>query len=248
VAKSTRLSDLERRLGYNFVDKSLLNKALTHASARTEGGLAGDNERLEFLGDRVLGLSVAQLLFEAFPDKAEGELAKRYNRLVRRETCASVGGALRLADHVRLGQSATGSAGRRNTAIVSNACEAVLGAIFMDAGFAAADAVVRAHWGPLLDELAETPADAKSVLQEWAQGHGRPLPSYRQVSRSGPDHAPTFEVEVHVEGVAPARGTGASKRFAEQAAAGRMLQREGVWDGGGSSGGSGACGPSEGTG
>ena len=236
------MGDLERALGYAFEDRTLLERALTHASVQSShqgrakgragagAGAGGDYERLEFLGDRVLGLAIAEMLYLSFPDASEGAIARRYNRLVRGETCAEVARAIGLGRHLRLGEGEAESGGRDKTTILADACEAILGAVFLDGGFARARQVVRTLWKPQIEAVAEIRADAKSALQEWAQGRGLPLPAYRQVSRSGPDHAPHFTTEVRIEGLAPARGEGTSKRAAEQAAAQVLLEREGVWE------------------
>lgn len=227
-----RISDvgvLAERIGHKFKNPALLTLALTHASARPGSRPNEDNERLEFLGDRVLGLSIAQLLYERFPGSSEGELARWFNHLVRTETCAEAGQSWQLGDFILMSGGEAGSGGRRKKTILANACEAVLGAVFSDAGYEAARDVIWRTWGPYLAELKEAAPDAKSVLQEWAQGRQLPLPNYIEVSREGPDHAPLFTAEVHVEGVAPERGEGSNKRAAEQAAALAMLLREGVW-------------------
>ncbi|WP_108680557.1 ribonuclease III [Methyloceanibacter sp. wino2] len=227
-----RISDvgvLAERLGHQFNKPALLTLALTHASARPGSKPNEDNERLEFLGDRVLGLSIAQLLSERYPEASEGELARWFNHLVRTETCAEAGQSWQLGDFILMSGGEAGSGGRRKKTILANACEAVLGAVFSDAGYDAARELVWRTWAPYLAELKEAAPDAKSVLQEWAQGRQLPLPNYIEVSREGPDHAPLFTAEVHVEGVAPERGEGLNKRAAEQAAALAMLLREGVW-------------------
>ena len=223
---------LAGRLGYRFRDPSLLRMALTHASARSSAPETLDNERLEFLGDRVLGLAVAELLTERFPEAPEGELARRLNLLVRRETCAAVAQDLDLGASMVMSGSEAGSGGREKTTILADACEAVLGAAFLDGGFAEARRLVRDLWTPHLGDSDVVPTDAKSALQEWAQGRGLPLPRYMEVRRRGPDHAPQFTTEVQIDGLEPARGEGMSKRLAEQAAASAMLLREGVWDAG----------------
>ncbi|MBI1384537.1 MAG: ribonuclease III [Rhizobiales bacterium] len=232
MGEAVSLEQIAERLGYRFRDERLLQRALTHASARSGSSTETDNERLEFLGDRVLGLAVAELLMARFPHAAEGDLAKRLNRLVRRETCARVAYAIDLGNALRLGGSEMSTGGRRKETIVADACEAVLGAVFIDGGYGPARDIVARFWVDLIDEMTETPADAKSELQEWAQGLGRPLPSYRAIGRSGPDHAPQFVTEVRVEGVEPARGSGRSKRIAEHEAAAALLMREGVWPSG----------------
>lgn len=225
----TALADLSARLGHNFADPALLKLALTHASARTAARPDEDNERLEFLGDRVLGLAVAELLADTFPTAREGELARWFNHLVRAETCAEVAQAWDLGDAILMSGGEAGSGGRRKKTILANTCEAVLGAVFADGGYEAAKDVVRKFWEPQLGVLERAAPDAKSVLQEWAQGRRLPLPRYLEVAREGPDHAPRFTSEVQIEGVAPERGQGANKREAEQAAALAMLLREGVW-------------------
>lgn len=218
------------RVNYTFKDPSLLRLALTHASARSRSD-ASDNERLEFLGDRVLGLAVADLLLTRFASAPEGELARRYNRLVRAETCAAIAREWGLGALMVMSGAEAESGGRTKKTILSDACEAVLGAIFIDGGYAVAAALVELWWTPHLGELI-VPHDAKSALQEWAQSRRLPLPLYVSISRTGPDHAPKFTTEVRVEGLIPFRGEGASKREAEQAAAHAMLLREGVWDAG----------------
>ena len=223
------LGFLAERLGHTFNSPALLRLALTHASARPGSKSNEDNERLEFLGDRVLGLAIAQLLSEQFPQASEGELARWFNHLVRTETCAEAAQSWQLGDFILMSGGEAGSGGRHKKTILANACEAVLGAVFSDAGYEAAREIVWRTWAPYMAALNNAAADAKSVLQEWAQGRQLPLPSYIEVAREGPDHAPRFTAEVRVEGVAPERGEGANKRQAEQAAALAMLLREGVW-------------------
>ena len=234
-----RVKGFEARLGYQFTDRTLLKRALTHASVRTASKRGGDhdNERLEFLGDRVLGLSIAELLTETFKDATEGDLARIFNHMVRGETCADVARAIGLGEQMILSDSEAGSGGREKITILADACEAVLAAVFLEGGFDAARRVVRLHWSKRLDTLPVEPADAKSALQEWAQGQGFDLPKYKELSREGPDHAPHFTTEVRVGGrKAPtarvANGTGASKRAAEQSAATALLIKEGVWKSG----------------
>jgi len=220
---------LSARVGHDFSDATLLKLALTHASAKIGAKPNEDNERLEFLGDRVLGLAVAELLTTRFPEASEGELARWFNHLVRTETCAEVAQGWTLGDFILMSGGEAGSGGRSKKTILANACEAVLGAVFADAGYEVARAVVCRAWERFLPELELAAPDAKSVLQEWAQGKQLPLPKYVEISREGPDHAPRFTAEVQVKGVAPERGEGANKRQAEQAAALAMLMREGVW-------------------
>jgi len=187
-----------------------------------------DNERLEFIGDRVLGLAVAEMLHEAYPLANEGELARRYNRLVRGAACSVVARRLGLGSFLILSESEDESGGREKETILADAVEALLGAVFIEAGFNIARTVVRKLWGAQIEELPHAIADPKSALQEWAQGRGLELPEYVAISRTGPDHAPHFITEVHIVGRKPARGEGASKRQAEQAAASALLAREGV--------------------
>lgn len=229
MARARSTKGLETALGYTFQDRATLERALTHASTRTERGGPLDNERLEFLGDRVLGLTIAELLVELDPSASEGVLAKRFNRLVRRETCAKVGRNLHLGQALRLSTSEEDSGGRDKDTILADAVEALLAAIFVEAGYDVVKGVVRSIWRPMLEALPESVIDAKSALQEWAQGQGLALPEYVQISRSGLDHAPVFTTEVRIAGRPPIRGTGASKRVAEQNAATALLAREGVW-------------------
>lgn len=229
MAAVRKLKDLEARLGYVFEDRALLKKALTHASVRQASAKRRDNERLEFLGDRVLGLAIAELLSEVYSAANEGQLARLYNRLVCGGTCTEVARALDLGASLVLSESEAGSGGRDKETILADACEALLGAIFLEAGYDKARAVVRRHWGSKLEgSPAAEAADAKSALQEWAQGQGLDLPQYVEVARQGPDHAPRFTAEVRIKGKKPARGEGANKRAAEQAAAAALLAREGV--------------------
>lgn len=223
------LQDLARRLGHNFAKPELLRLALTHSSARAVDAADDDNERLEFVGDRVLGLAVAELLTSHFPDAREGELARWFNHLVRARTCARIAETWGLGQYLVMSAGEAGSGGRRKMTILANACEAVLGALHCDGGYAVARGVVHRHWTPHLIELDAAAADAKSVLQEWAQGRKLPLPRYVEVARAGPDHVPEFTIEVQIDGLAPQQGKGPSKRAAEQAAALGVLIREGVW-------------------
>jgi ribonuclease-3 len=227
--RDTVLTGLFERLGYAFKNRSLIELALTHASARPSLKPNEDNERLEFLGDRVLGLAIAELLTASFPDASEGELARRFNQLVRAETCAEVAQDWELGKLILMSGGEADSGGRGKKTILANACEAVLGAIFIDGGYAAARDIVHRFWAAELSGYGLATPDAKSVLQEWAQGRRLPLPRYIEIAREGPDHAPHFTAEVQIDGVAPERGHGANKRAAEQAAALAMLLREGVW-------------------
>lgn len=231
-AKAKSFDTLANRLDHNFSNPELLRRALTHSSARTRVSRSHDYERLEFLGDRVLGLVISELLIERFPDAREGDLARRFNRLVRKETCAEVAEEIDLGEFVIMSASEAESGGRGKQTILGDACEAVLGAVFRDAGYEAARAVIRRFWSERLGDDTVPLRDAKSALQEWAQGRSLPLPEYSETAREGPDHAPRFTTSVKVEGLKPATGEGASKRAAEQSAAAAMLVREGVWKNG----------------
>ena len=226
---STELAPLEARLGYSFRDPGLLRLALSHASASGQS-----NERLEFLGDRVLGLTIAERLYGDFPDEDEGGMAVRLNALVRRETCARAAEAVGLGAYLVMASSESGSGGRQKQAILAGACEAVIAAIYLDGGLEAARLFVKRFWTGPIASLSADMRDAKTALQEWAQSGALPTkaqPGYALVSREGPDHAPVFMVEVNIPGEAPERGEGPSKRDAEQDAARRMLVRLGVWQG-----------------
>ncbi len=214
------LSDI---IGYRFSEPRLARAALTHRSAAGRG--VPTYERLEFLGDRVLALVVADLLYENFPDEEEGALAKRLVALVRRETLAEVAEDLGLGALLALSKGEEDAGGRENPAILADACEAVIGAIFRDGGLAPARDFVGRHWRPLMAREERPPKDAKTTLQEWAQGSGYDLPEYSMVGRRGPDHAPRFTIEVQVADFPPERGEGATKRMAEQVAAERLLRR-----------------------
>jgi ribonuclease-3 len=226
AAESNDLDALAARLGHRFETRALLERAVTHPSAAPRHGEGSHGyERLEFLGDRVLGLVVADLLLARFPEESEGALGRRLAELVRRETLAEVAGRLGLAGCVRLAKGERAAGERDNPAILADVCEAVLGALYLDGGLGAARAVIEPLWAPLIETAEHPPQDAKTALQEWAQGRGLPLPEYRELSRSGPAHEPIFTVEVSVAGDSSARGEGRSKRLAEQSAAGRLLAR-----------------------
>lgn len=208
------------RFGHRFKDGALLTRALTHSSA---GGL--DNERLEFLGDRVLGLLIAELLTELFPHEKEGLLALKLNALVRMETCARVAEAVGIDKELILAPSEDRSGGRKKAAILGDACEAVIAALYLDGGLDAARKFVTKSWQPFMSEVTGDLRDPKNALQEWAQGRKLGTPTYRVSRREGPDHAPRFTVEVSIRGHDPAMGEGLSLRAAEQAAARALMQR-----------------------
>jgi ribonuclease-3 len=221
------LISLEDRLGHHFADADLLKLALSHASIG-----ARSNERLEFLGDRVLGLVVAERLYTGYPAETEGGLAVRLNALVRREACAKAGEAAGLAPHLIMAAAESGSGGRRKSAILAGACEAVIAALYLDGGLPAARAFVLRYWDEAFSGLIRELRDAKTALQEWAQSGVLPAkaqPVYSIKERAGPDHAPLFTVEVRIPGHRPQTGDGPSKRDAEQNAARRMLESLGIW-------------------
>jgi len=209
-------------LKYRFTDPSLLARALCHPSQAP--GPLDSNQRLEFLGDRVLGLAVSEILYAQFPNENEGALARRLASLVRRDALARVAANLGLGDYLNLGRSESESGGQQNPANLADALEAVIAAIYLDGGLEAAVQFIRAHWVSMVAEDREPPRDAKTALQEWSQARGGPLPEYVVVSEDGPPHAPVFEVEVRLPDVRACRAEGASKRVAEQAAAGQMLE------------------------
>ncbi|MGL4729056.1 MAG: ribonuclease III [Bosea sp. (in: a-proteobacteria)] len=225
------INALQARLGHSFANLALLEEALTHVSANPADTLRRLNyQRLEFLGDRVLGLCVAEMLYLAFPDAEEGALSRRLADLVRKEACAEVAALWQLGPHLKLGAGEAHSGARKNKAILGDACEAVIGAVFLDGGFQAAYRLVEQAFGPRMRAASQPMRDAKTALQEWAQGLGAPPPSYTEKGRSGPDHAPRFIIAVTVNGHPPADGEGKAKRSAEQAAAEEFLRREGLWE------------------
>jgi ribonuclease III len=222
--RATAIADLEARLGYRFNARALLERALTHASV---GGGAADNERLEFLGDRVLALVIAETLLTRDPDAEAGPLSKRLHVLVNRDSCADVGRALGVGPALRLPGGETRRGARDQARFLADACEALIGAIYLDAGMEVARERVLALWGGLLESPHdERTANPKSRLQEWAAAAGRGAPAYRLVSRDGPDHAPVFTVEASVAGASPASASAGSRQAAEKAAALALLERE----------------------
>jgi ribonuclease-3 len=220
---------LEERIGYRFTDPALLDSALSHISAlKGARNRVGSYQRLEFLGDHVLGLVISDMLFRAFPRADEGELSRRLADLVRKETCAEIARGIDLGAAIRLGASEANAGARTRPAILADVCEALIGAVYLDGGFVAAEALIGRLWQVRMKTKAEPLRDPKTVLQEWAQGRGLPTPAYREIARSGPDHDPQFRVAVQLPDLAPAEGSGRSKRAAEQAAAAAMMKREGV--------------------
>ena len=221
---SADLKAFSDRLGYSFARSELLQRALTHGSIST--ATRPDNQRLEFLGDRVLGLTIAEALFKTDRAATEGQLAPRYNALVKGETCAAIAREIGLGDVLKLGRSEMLSGGRRKEALLADAMEAVLAAIYLDAGLEAARTVILRLWAERLKNVDQDARDAKTALQEWAQANGMTPPRYVQTARTGPDHAPEFEITVRLddgrEAVATGKGT---KRSIEQAAAQALLDQ-----------------------
>lgn len=215
------LQALSDRLGHRFTDHALLLEAVTHASLSSP--TRADNQRLEFLGDRVLGLVIAEALWDEDPGATEGQLAPRFNALVRKETCAAVAQEIDLGAALKMGRSEQTSGGRRKQAILADAMEAVIAAVYRDAGFKAAKALVLRLWAGRIAGAEEDARDAKTALQEWAQARGMPPPDYVEVARSGPDHAPIFEIEARLADARSARGKAENKRNAQQAAATLLL-------------------------
>ena len=218
---SAELRAFSERLGHRFETPELLVRALTHGSIA--GQQRPDNQRLEFLGDRVLALVMAEAVLRHDRDAPEGALAPRYNALVRKETCAAVARQIDLGEVLRLGRSEMMSGGRRKEALLGDAMEAVIAAVYLDAGFAAAEALVLRLWGDRIQRVEADARDAKTALQEWAQARGQRPPAYAEVSRTGPDHAPVFTIEVRTDDGRAARAEANAKRVAEQAAAQALL-------------------------
>ena len=223
---SADLREFQTRIGHDFARAELLIRAVTHSSVASP--TRGHNQRLEFLGDRVLGLVMAEALFARDPEASEGQLAPRYNALVRKETCADIAREIDLGAVLKLGRSEQMSGGRRKLALLGDAMEAVIAAVYLDAGFETAQAMILRLWGSRIDEVEEDARDAKTALQEWAQARGLPPPDYVQVGRDGPDHAPAFRIEARLTSGETASATAGSKRAAEQAAAQVLMKKLGA--------------------
>jgi ribonuclease III len=221
VKLSRAMAAAAARIGHDFRRPELLIEALTHPSMATDA----DNQRLEFLGDRVLGLVVAEALLASDRSAAEGDLAPRLNALVRKETCAEVATALDLGAALRMGRSEMLTGGRRKTALLGDAMEAVIAAVYLDGGLASARALILREWQDRIATAANVTRDAKTALQEWAQARGLPPPEYLDLDREGPDHAPLFSVAARLGDGSTAEGRAASKRAAQQAAAEALLAR-----------------------
>jgi ribonuclease-3 len=222
------LAGLEQAIGYGFQDSRLLSQAITHAGAGHGRTAAEDNERLEFLGDRVLALVIAELLIERFPKASEGELGPRLTALVRREALAEVADSIDLGRYLVLAPADAAAGARAHPKLLADAMEAVIAALYLDGGLESAKRFISAAWAPLIASVAAMPLEPKTALQEWAQGHGKKLPSYNVVRAEGRAHDPVFEVQVVVEGLKPESAMGQSKRAAEKAAALALLRRLGI--------------------
>ncbi|MHC0051870.1 ribonuclease III [Actibacterium sp. D379-3] len=220
---SAEMKTFSARLGHHFARPELLLRAVTHPSISS--ATRPDNQRLEFLGDRVLGLVMAEAVLAADAQAAEGRLAPRFNALVRKETCADVAREIDLGAVLKLGRSEMMSGGRRKQALLGDAMEAVIAAVYLDAGFIAARDVVLRLWGDRIAKVDADARDAKTALQEWAQARGQQPPSYEEIAREGPDHAPEFTIAARLQSGEEARARAGSKRQAEQAAAQTLLDR-----------------------
>jgi ribonuclease-3 len=218
---------VEARIGYVFQDHARLQRALTHASAR--GSAGEDYERLEFLGDRVLGLVIAEMLFNSYSAATEGELSVRLNALVNAETLAELAEEIGLSDLIQAGTDIRSPKGRKRVNLRADVMESLIAALYLDGGLDTARRFILKHWEPRSREAGAARRDAKTELQEWAHQKAGSPPLYRIEGREGPDHDPVFTVSVLIEGYQPGEGQGRSKREAEQAAASMILRREGVW-------------------
>jgi len=221
VKLSAELAAFSARIGHDFKHPALLIEAVTHASLSSP--TRPDNQRLEFLGDRVLGLVIAGALLQADADAPEGVLAPRFNALVRKETCAEIAQSVDLGSVLKLGRSEALSGGRRKLALLGDAIEAVIAAVYLDAGYAPAQAMILRLWQARISTAATDARDAKTALQEWAQARGQTPPDYVETDRSGPDHAPVFTITARLESGEAASAAAASKRQAQQAAAAELL-------------------------
>lgn len=224
-----RFEVLEEKLGYSFKTFENLERAITHSSARKKNDVLFHYERLEFLGDRVLGLCVAHMLHHSFPDATEGELSIRFNALVKGDTLAQIADHFDLHKFIRTGDDLKSITGKRMIGVRADVLEAVIASIYLDGGLEAAADFINKHWSHLVNEPQAARRDSKTELQEWAHSHQKGTPKYKQIKKTGPDHEPVFVVSVRVSGVEMTMGRGRSKRLAEQQAARQMLVREGIW-------------------
>ncbi|AWI82463.1 ribonuclease III [Alloyangia pacifica] len=221
MKRSAEIEALEQRLGHRFDRPELLRRALTHSSMSGPG--REDNQRLEFLGDRVLGLVMAEALLSEDRKASEGQLAPRFNALVRKEACAEVAREVDIGAALKLGRSEMMSGGRRKQALLGDAMEAVIAAVYLDGGFEVAQNMILRLWGNRVSTVEQDARDPKTSLQEWAQARGMTPPAYVETARSGPDHAPVFTIEVRLASGQKAEATAGSKRKAEQEAAASLL-------------------------
>ena len=224
-----KIAELEQRIGYSFKSHETLVRALTHSSATKASGDVSHYERLEFLGDRVLGLCIAEMLFAAFPKAREGELSVRLNALVSGKMCAEVADEIELHNYIYAGTDVKRLTGKRMQSVRADVTESLIAAIYLDSGLDSAKAFVARFWQQRLHQAGAGTRDSKTALQEWAHARYNTTPSYKIVKRSGPDHDPEFLVEVNIDGVPGSNAKGRSKRAAEQAAAQAILLREKIW-------------------
>ena len=225
-----QLKDLEKRIGYMFSDTDHLKKGLTHSSFRNHSNEIFHYERLEFLGDRVLGLCVAELLFERFPNAHEGELSRRLNALVNGTTLAQIADQINLHEFIRAGDDLTNMASKRMRSVRADVMESLIASIYLDGGLTAASEFIKRLWKDRLNDDQAAKPDPKTALQEWAHAKKLQLPDYCEVGRNGPDHEPVFSICLTISGYQEVNGSGRSKRNAEQEAATKFLVREGIWN------------------
>ncbi len=209
------IKELQDKIGYKFKDPDLLRTALTHSSATGKESY----ERLEFLGDRVLGLVIATLLYKRFPNEQEGDMAKRLSSLVQGKTLAELSEHLSLGDYIVFSSAEAAAGGAKNEHILADVFEALIGALYIDGGYEYCASLIETHWKDVLHTMRRPPRHPKTIVQEWAQGKGLPLPDYKIVSQSGPDHAPVFKVCLKVNGYSPVTVEGRSRAAAEKKAA-----------------------------
>lgn len=226
---SKRFGHLEARIGYQFCEYENLERALTHASVRKKSDNNFHYQRLEFLGDRVLGLVVASLLFTRYPSSNEGELSLRLNELVKGKTLAEIADEMGLHEFIRTGGDLKELTSKRMRSVRADVLEALIGSIYLDGGLESASDFIKRFWNERLDRVGTTRRDSKTSLQEWAHAERLGTPRYKEIERSGPDHEPMFTVSVMIEGIGKETGSGRSKRVAEQKAAKAMLIAQGIW-------------------
>ncbi|WP_019224087.1 ribonuclease III [Bartonella rattaustraliani] len=226
--KRPMIDQLEKLTGHRFKNEERLKRALTHSSVQDSE--QGNYERLEFLGDRVLGLLIAEMLYQFFPQASEGELSVRLNGLVNAHTCAEIAREMGLAEMIHVGFEMRNFEGRRLINMHADVVEALIAVIYLDGGLESVRPFIQKYWQSRAKQMDADRRDAKTELQEWAHIQGNVQPHYRVIKRSGPDHDPIFMVEVSVSGFAPETGQGSSKRYAERMAAEKILRREGVWE------------------